>query len=63
MEFDKLSNLVTGNRVQNRWSRPMSSAFALFVSFVVKQFCTSARGTLFRTVPSAAQQSVGLGRE
>jgi len=66
MEFDELSNRVTGNWAQDCWSRPMSSAFALFVlfvSFVVKQSCTFARGTLFRTVSSVAQQGTGLGRE
>jgi hypothetical protein len=46
MEFYKLSKRVTGNWTQDCWSRSMSSAFdpfVLFVSFVVKQFCASAR--------------------
>ncbi len=46
----------TGNWVQNYRCRPMSSAFdpfVLFVSFVVKQFCTSARDTSFFSRPLA----------
>jgi hypothetical protein len=47
MKFDELLNRVIGNWTQDYWSRPMSSALHLFVSFVVKQFCASARGTSF----------------
>ena len=57
MEFDELSKRVTGNWAQDCWSRPMSSAFdsfVLFVSFVVKQSCTSARGTSFSSRPFVA---------
>ena len=59
MEFDELSNRATKNCAQDCWNRPMSSAIdlsggvvnrtgyhapqVLFVSFVVKQFCASAR--------------------
>ncbi len=34
----------TGNWGQDCWSRPISSAFDPFVSFVVKQSCASTRG-------------------
>jgi len=64
MEFDKLSNRVLGSAIKvhrelarDCWSRPMSSAFnpfVLFVSFVVKQFCASARGTSFPSRPFVA---------
>ena len=57
MEFDELSKRVPGNWAQDCWSRPMSSAFnsfVLFVSFVVKPFCTSARGTSFSSRPFVA---------
>ncbi len=46
MEFDELSKRVIGNWAQDCWSRPMNSvfdSFVLFVSFVVKQSCASAR--------------------
>jgi len=57
MEFDELSKRVIGNWAQDCWSRPMSSAFdsfVLFVSFVVKPFCTSARGTSLSSRPLAS---------
>jgi hypothetical protein len=47
MKFDDLSNRVTENWARDYWSRFMSSVldlFVLFVSFVVKQICPSARG-------------------
>ena len=59
MEFDELSNRVIENWAQDCWSRPMSSAFVLFVSFAwwnesIKQFCASARGTSFSSRPFVA---------
>jgi hypothetical protein len=36
MGFDELSNRVIENWAQDCWSRPMSSACGLFVSFVVE---------------------------
>ena len=52
MEFDELSNRVTGNLAQDCWNRPMSSAFdsfVLFVSFVVTVLynCESLDASLF----------------
>jgi hypothetical protein len=51
MEFDELANRVISCAIevhwgQDYWSRPMNSAFnlfVLFVSFVVKQSCASAK--------------------
>ncbi len=54
MEFDELSKRITGNWAQDCWSRPMSSAFDSFVSFVVKQFCAPARGTNLSSRPFVA---------
>ena len=62
MEFDELSKQVTRDWAQDCWSRHMSNAHNLFVSFVVKPLYASARDTSFSSRPPVALTHYAVSR-